>query len=151
MTTKEFLFKYIDRVDDSFIKDLNSLIQWVAAQSKPEKKEQDTGGMGEAAKELMNEWLQKKEQDTDKDREKLLSKLKDAKQRLTADFYQNWSHVQIAIDAAIKYIKNQGTGTDTDVEKLAEEAITNFPYKGSLELFAKEAFIAGYNAAKQTK
>jgi hypothetical protein len=95
--------------------------------------------------------LQKKEQDTDKDREKLLSKLKDAKQRLTADFYQNWSHVQIAIDAAIKYIKNQGTGTDTDVEKLAEEAITNFPYKGSLELFAKEAFIAGYNAAKQTK
>lgn len=69
MTTKEFLFKYIDRVDDSFIKDLNSLIQWVAAQSKPEKKEQDTGGMGEAAKELMNEWLQKKEQDTDKDRE----------------------------------------------------------------------------------
>jgi hypothetical protein len=87
----------------------------------------------------------------DKDREKLLSKLKDAKQRLTADFYQNWSHVQIAIDAAIKYIKNQGTGTDTDVEKLAEEAITNFPYKGSLELFAKEAFIAGYNAAKQTK
>jgi hypothetical protein len=41
--------------------------------------------------------------------------------------------------------------SDTDVEKLAEEAITNFPYKGSLELFAKEAFIAGYNAAKQTK
>jgi hypothetical protein len=56
MTTKEFLFKYIDRVDDSFIKDLNSLIQWVAAQSKPEKKEQDTGGMGEAAKELMNDF-----------------------------------------------------------------------------------------------